>query len=425
VKSNRAPDAASAASRAAAAAVWLEAGLAGSVFVLSPVLVLVSRGAAPLGAVAGLFAAGLVMVRHGPRLAPLRPAAAILAALLLWGGLSALWSIDPLRSLLLDARLAALFAAGLALAAASGRLAAPRRMALAVFYGTAFAIVLGFADLASRGGLSHFASIRPFYAYRLNQQAVWVALIVLPAVARLMADRRRAAALAAAAVLAATVLTLADTTAKLALAVSLPAAGLCYWRRRAVTRIAAALSVLAIITVPLTLPHLARLPRVFAAVDALKVSAGHRLLIWSFVGDRIAERPFLGWGLDSARAIPGGSDQIRAGENWLPLHPHNGPLQTWLELGAPGAALFALLAAWLWLQLGSVAWPDGYAAAAAGSLTIGLLAASSGWGLWQEWWIATLELALFAILTLAPPAVTPPPRRGWRGAGRSGRAGAS
>jgi hypothetical protein len=182
--------------------------------------------------------------------------------------------------------------------------------------------------------------------------------------------------------------------------------------------------VLAIITAPLTLPHLARTPAVFTAVDSFKSSAGHRLLIWSFVGDRIAERPFLGWGLDSARAIPGGKDQIRPGQDWLPLHPHNAALQIWLELGAPGAALFGVLALWLWLSLGSVAWPEGYAAAAAGSLTAALVAASSGWGLWEEWWVATLELALFAILALAPAAAIPPPR-GWRGAGRSGRAGAS
>src|SRR6185437_5404764 len=107
------------------------------------------------------------------------------------------------------------------------------------------------------------------------------------------------------------------------LALSLPMAALFFAERRAVARIAAALSVLAIVAAPFTLPQLARFPNVFAAVDSFKESAGHRLLIWSFAGDRIAERPFAGWGLDSARAIPGGSDEIRPAQNWLSLHPHN------------------------------------------------------------------------------------------------------
>src|SRR5262249_19741940 len=37
-------------------------------------------------------------------------------------------------------------------------------------------------------------------------------------------------------------------------------------------------------------------------------SVTHRMLIWRFVSDRIAERPVLGWGLNSSRAIPGGKD---------------------------------------------------------------------------------------------------------------------
>ena len=71
------------------------------------------------------------------------------------------------------------------------------------------------------------------------------------------------------------------------------------------------LSVLGIIFAPLTLPKLAHIPALFDAVDDFKESAGHRLLIWSFTGNRIAEHPVLGWGLDSSRAIPGGGIVIR------------------------------------------------------------------------------------------------------------------
>jgi O-antigen ligase len=165
------------------------------------------------------------------------------------------------------------------------------------------------------------------------------------------------------------------------------------------------------------------MPGLLAAADSLKGSAGHRLLIWSFVGDRVAERPFAGWGLDTARAIPGGKDEVRPGLSRLPLHPHNAALQLWLELGVPGAALFALFVGWLWLRLTSVSWPRIYVAAAGGSLTAALAAAFAAYGLWQEWWLGALGLALFLILVMARAAepaadATPPPRRDWRGGGR-------
>jgi O-antigen ligase len=204
--------------------------------------------------------------------------------------------------------------------------------------------------------------------------------------------------------MAATVLALDGTAAKLALGLSLPVAALLYLQRGAVVRTLAALSILGILTAPLTLPRLAYLPAVFTTADAFKDSAGHRLLIWSFTGDRIAERPYFGWGLDASRSIPGGKAEIRPAQSWLPLHPHDSALQVWLELGAPGAALFALFVGLLWLRLGDAPWPRLYAAAAGGSLFAASVVAFSGWGIWQEWWLATLSLALFATIVMARAA---------------------
>ncbi len=163
------------------------------------------------------------------------------------------------------------------------------------------------------------------------------------------------------------------------------------------------------LTAPLTLPLLADHPLVLRDADAFKTSFGHRLLIWDFAGKRIAERPLLGWGLDSSRSIPGGKELIRTDQRRLPLHPHDAALQVWLELGLPGAALSALLLGWLWLRLAAAAWPRLYAAAAGGSLAAASAVMSAGWGVWQEWWIATLSLAAFAIIAMARAAVDLPP----------------
>jgi O-antigen ligase len=391
---------------------WCEAGLSLCALALPPLLALVPHGAAPLAGFAGLCAAGLIAANPPYDFPALRRPAAILGALVLWGGLSAAWSIEPGHSLVIAARLAGLFAAALALAAAAGRLAQPRRLALFLVAGTAVGIAIAWYDLASAGGLSRHVSIRLFAAPRLNQIAAWLALLALPAGALLICRGRRLLGLAAAVVMAATVYALDGMTAKIALALSLPMAALLYLQRRAVCRIAAGLAILAILTAPLTLPRLADLPSVFATVDAFKDSAGHRLLIWSFTGHRIAERPLSGWGLDAARAIPGGKVEIRPGQTWLPLHPHDAALQLWLELGAPGATLVALLVGLLWLRLGEAPWPRLYAAAGGGSLFAATAVASSGWGIWQEWWLGTLGLALFATLVMARAAAPPatPPR---------------
>jgi O-antigen ligase len=135
--------------------------------------------------------------------------------------------------------------------------------------------------------------------------------------------------------------------------------------------------------------------------DAVKLSAGHRLFIWSFVGDRIVERPLTGWGLDSSRSIPGGQDLIRPGETWLPLHPHNTPLQLWLELGAEGAVLFALVVALAWHALASAPWSRAFGAAAGASLAIALIACVTTYGIWQEWWLGSLWFLLFGVLVMA------------------------
>jgi len=122
-------------------AAWCEAGLAAAALPLFPLLVIAPRGVAVLISVAGLCAAGLALSSGGPkpRLALATPAA-LLGCILLWGTASAIWSVDWLRSLIVAARLAGLFAAGLALVWAADSIRAPRRLAF-VLLGSLFLAV--------------------------------------------------------------------------------------------------------------------------------------------------------------------------------------------------------------------------------------------------------------------------------------------
>jgi hypothetical protein len=71
-----------------------------------------------------------------------------------------------------------------------------------------------------------------------------------------------------------------------------------------------------------------------------------------------------------------------------------------LELGAPGAALFALILALLWLALGRAAYPRLFEAAAGGSLTAAMVAALGTFDLWHEWWVGSLWLILFLVCVM-------------------------
>jgi exopolysaccharide production protein ExoQ len=311
-----------------------------------------------------------------------------------------------MRSLVIVARLAGLFAVGLALAEAADCMKAPRRLTTFLLGGLALGVAMAAADLVTHGALGAPFTERAYQPAGLNRASVSFAILLLPASAVLICRGQTIFALIMATMTATTICVLAGTAAKAALITGLPVSLLIYLSSARGARAAAIVSVAVIVTAPLTFARLERIPALTEAADAIKLSAGHRLLIWSFAGDRVAEHPLVGWGLDSSRAIPGGRDPIRPGETWLPLHPHNAPLQLWLELGVPGAVLFALVVAHAWLALANARWPRLFAAATGGSLAIALIACVAAYGIWEEWWLGTLWFSLFAVLVMA--RVAPP-----------------
>jgi exopolysaccharide production protein ExoQ len=382
-------------------AAWCEAGLHTAALILFPLLVVLPRGIAALVSAAGLCAAGLVLSASGIRLTRnFLVAAMLLGCLLVWGTASAVWSVDPVRSLVVGVRLSGLSAVGLALAAGASLVAAPRRLVFLLLIGMMLGIAMVAIELATAGGLSSLVSDRAYRPTQLNQASISFALLVLPATTLLISLGQPIFATLLVAVTAVTVYELAGTAAKLVMLAGLAMGLLLYRARPTVAGIALAISVVAIIAAPLTFARLEWLPGLGETADSFKISVGHRLLIWSFAGDRIAERPLTGWGLDASRAIPGGDDPIRPGEPWMPLHPHNAALQVWLELGAPGAVLFALLVAFVWGVLARAEWPPLFAAGAGGSLTIAFVGCFGTYGIWQEWWLGTLSLSLFFVLVM-------------------------
>jgi O-antigen ligase len=107
------------------------------------------------------------------------------------------------------------------------------------------------------------------------------------------------------------------------------------------------------------------------------------------------EKPLLGWGMDASRAMPGGKNIIfgETGES-LPLHPHNAALQFWLELGAIGAALFALVLAYIGQAIWRMKASPMVQGAAAANFVSAFVVLSLSWGIWQKWWLAVLGISV-------------------------------
>lgn len=130
---------------------------------------------------------------------------------------------------------------------------------------------------------------------------------------------------------------------------------------------------------------------------------GYRVEIWNRVFELIGARPWIGYGFDSARLVAQGP-----GVSFL--HPHNGLLQVWLELGTVGVALLlGWAAAALWAYLKAPRDPRGLATCAATITALSVFWLIS-FGIWQGWWLAAIGLS-FSALILSERAISRSPDR--------------
>ncbi len=350
-----------------------------------------------------------------PRIGPVVWAALAIGA---WTMVSAAWAPDPMRALGTGLR----FGGFVLLAAAAARAMAAEpgeRMALVarcLVIGLAIGIALAAADHLSGNAIR--AAVRglrevPVWLFFGLKSAVAVIAVLLPVAAAWPGLRWWWRVALVVAGLAASVLLPAES-AKIAAFAGILALGAAWLLGRWAGRLIGVGAAVVVLVAPLlTGAVLPRLP----GLEAIQPSAAHRILIWDFAIQRIAEKPVLGWGGESARAIPGGtalfdratldrfgltSDASRA---WfarppaqrLPLHTHNAALQVWLELGAVGAVLAAALLAALGFAAARLG--PGAVGAYGAALVVGMLS----YGIWQEWWIGMLLLLAVAIQGIQAP----------------------
>ena len=371
------------------------------------VAVLQSKAMAPLALIPMAITLGLGW-RAGWRPSLPRSPVLLLGLLLVgWGAITALWAPEPGRAALLALTLAAM----ILLAHGAAGAAQGVRLLPWIGFGLVLGLAAAFADWQSgnalRAAVRGLKEVPTTLMFGLKPAASLMALLLPMGFALPWPWFARAALL----VLGAGVLiSLPGETARLATIAGLGAAVLSLAAPRLVPKLVGAGVGLVILLMPFLVGLVPQIPSA-----NLPPSAVHRLVIWDFAAHRIAEKPLTGWGLEASRAMPGGWAQPDAATldrlnittpaqreflvlphvEVMPLHPHNGALQLWLELGGIGA----LIGAALMLALGFAASRSAAPAVGAGMLASAAVTGMLSFGLWQAWWFASLLLAIVSLTT--------------------------
>ena len=385
---------------------WL--GLA--LFLVVPLAVVAPKGEVILLVFVALPLLARTISRGSYRQALRSPLVIVLTLLLLWGAASAVWALDPVAALHRAGTLALLAAAAIAVLTATDLLLDEERRV--VRWAAVFGLIFGCALLVIEliAGLPFNSALRDSTEWIkptiLNGALSVTAILAWPAA--LIVRRHKGPWLAIVLMLlVVVVLVLGEgNSARVAFGLAAVTAALTLHWPATASRAVIVIAVAGILTAPLLPGSFLAPERWSETLSQTTDSVIHRLHIWHFSAERIAEKPIAGWGLDTSRIIPGGEVEVIHKGARMQLHPHNAALQIWLELGIPGA--LGLTAIVLIALLSARYLPREAKAASFATTAAALAIASLSFGIWQHWWLATLALAAVSVKIAADGAEPPP-----------------
>lgn len=383
----------------------LTAVFAGFCLSLPTLLVLIPKAMVPLLLATGALAAVMVWRGGGRPAWPGRPLWLCLGALLAWALIACVWTFDPLNSLFLVLRLSSLILCGLFLIAVAGGLDDEARRTLRPAILAGFAIAVAVVVFERALGQPIYTTFgHPDGKHTLlsimNRGATGLAMLVWPVAALLSRGRAGRWALLLPPGLFVVLLFLDSAAALLGLALG-GLIALVAWRHARLGQLV--LAAVVVVTFG-TAPFAARW---FQDGDLQQAhgfdSARHRMEIWSFSAERIADKPLFGWGFDSAHDMVGAGIVPSDPElgTAMPGHPHNAVLQIWLELGGVGAAIALALLLVVIRRLDRLP-PLEFATAQASFMTSFTIALVS-YGIWQHQWIGMLLAAALMVILIRGP----------------------
>jgi O-antigen ligase len=334
----------------------------------------------------------------------------------LYGLVSAVWSINPQDTVATAFKVFSFITLGAILIGVMRRNSTEpmrERVFNWVAYGFIATELLILAELLLGVELYKFLGQEEFSSNFYSRGSVIAALTLMP-IAVALARRMKLRLLAVFVAFGlATIFSLSSESAMLLVSISAVVYAIVWWKKRLFWAVLA-LPLLFILLAP-ALNFIKLDSAALCAIKAVKTTAAHRIIIWQFTSTMTMEKPVTGWGMDSARSIPGGTDVVSIVKCYdpaqdrvvdyvserLPLHPHNSSFQLWLELGAIGVliALFAIIHL-LRRAHGRTKALRGDSPLIAAVFSSCFLVYSVSYGIWQSWLIFAL-IILFMLTTLS------------------------
>jgi len=133
----------------------------------------------------------------------------------------------------------------------------------------------------------------------------------------------------------------------------------------------------------------------------------HRLRMWGYCWQVIAEQPIQGAGFDASRTF-NETFVARDGRELsiVSLHPHNAGIQIWTEAGFIGAVLASMVIASMMTPVKKYVQSRAHGGAVSGVIMGVLIVSSLTYGAWQFWWWGCVFLAI-GTLHLLPGSERP------------------
>ena len=321
----------------------------------------------------------------------------ILALLLVWPLVSALWSLAPLVTVTAWVSVALIcFAGALAVKARPAMQPLPPWVTLGMALGMATASLLILLEQFPHGGLitlvtHHTGGDAPrFLGKTVNRGLCALAILIWPVAYGLASIGRRRLAAALIVLVGISLAFMGSLSAQLGFVAGLFTLLLVWMLPRAFPRLLTLAVPMLFFAMPfLTMWALAQ-PFTAEHITQLNAMSSGRIIIWPALIEAGSGHAWLGSGMKTSNllTIPQATlDSLKIYAT--PLHPHHSMLQVFLELGVAGLALVsAALGVILW-RLGN-AFPARHSAQAAVYATFAayLAAGFSSFSIWQNWWVA-------------------------------------
>lgn len=332
--------------------------------------------------------------------------------------ISALWAIKPNETVNLWVRMVLFFIGGLAMFAYVEKVENKEKLLKALLFGIVLAIFIANIELFTNGFLTRTIrfytdvylaknhEIRPFkddYVVEMNRGASILTVISWAAICYLYGKGQVKTAILLYIAVISTVMRMESFSTVVGLFVSgvfvLP---IVYFKGKKALKVFAVLAAIGVAVVA-TGGALLNAHKLVGNVPVIPGAASDiRLYIWDYASKQALKKPVFGWGFNASRSYPvEKSDYVQNGRSPLPLHPHNNTLQVWLELGVVGLVMFAGFLALLLVRISNMQYSQYVVAAFSGLFANYFIIGQTGYGVWQNWWVASGLLAAAFLLLCA------------------------